>query len=211
MTNASRSYVSGSKASQRLGISQHTLRTYAEQKKIETIRTPGGQRRYNVDKYVSEQIPEPATHGKSIIYARVSTRKQRRDLDHQVDFLKSKFPNFDVITDIGSGVNFNRRGFKRILELAMSGNVETLAVAHKDRLCRIAFDLVEWFLRRHGCKTIVVQDSQIHEGPDAEFVDDVISIIHSFSARTYGHRTYRRPGRDKEDDDLPAPCDQGDA
>jgi len=210
MTNGAR-YISGSKASRLLGISQQTLRAYSDKEKIESLRTPGGQRRYNVDKYIAEQVSHYTATRKSIIYARVSTRKQKRDLDHQVEFLRAKFPDFDVITDIGSGVNFNRRGFKRILELAVSGHLEALAVAHKDRLCRIAFDLVEWMLQRHGCKTIVVQGPQVHEGPDAEFVDDVLSIIHSFSARTYGHRTYRRPGRDKEDDDLPAPCDKGDA
>jgi len=210
MTNGAR-YISGSKASRLLGISQQTLRAYSDKEKIESLRTPGGQRRYNVDKYIAEQVSHYTATRKSIIYARVSTRKQKRDLDHQVEFLRAKFPDFDVITDIGSGVNFNRRGFKRILELAVSGHLEALAVAHKDRLCRIAFDLVEWMLQRHGCKTIVVQGPQVHEGPDAEFVDDVLSIIHSFSARTYGHRTYRRPGRDKEDDDLPAQCDKGDA
>ena len=209
MTNGAR-YISGSKASRLLGISQQTLRAYSDKEKIESLRTPGGQRRYNVDKYIAEKVARHATTRKSIIYARVSTRKQRRDLDHQIEFLRAKFPDFDVITDIGSGVNFNRRGFKRILELAVSGDVEAVAVTHKDRLCRIAFDLVEWVLQRHGCKTIVVQGPSICEGPDAEFVDDVLSIIHSFSARTYGHRTYRRPGRDKEDDDLQAPCDKGD-
>ena len=208
MTNGSQ-YVSGSEASQRLGISQQTLRTYADQEKIESFRTPGGQRRYNVDKYIAEKVARRATTRKSIIYARVSTRKQQHDLYNQVEFLRAKFPDFEVITDIGSGVNFNRRGFKRILELALSGDVETVAVAHKDRLCRIAFDLVEWILQRHGCKTIVVQGPSVCEGPDAEFVDDILSIIHSFSARTYGHRSYRT-GRNKEDDDLPTESDKGD-
>jgi len=208
MTNGAR-YISGSKASRLLGISQQTLRAYADKEKIESLRTPGGQRRYNVDKYIAEQVSHYTAARKSIIYARVSTRKQKRDLDHQVEFLRTKFPTFDVVTDIGSGVNFNRRGFKRILELEVSGHLETVAVAHKDRLCRIAFDLVEWMLQRHGCKTIVVQGPQVHEGPDAEFVDDVISVIHSFSARTYGHRSYRTR-QDNEDDDLPAQPDKGD-
>lgn len=210
--NGSR-FVTGAKASQVLGISQSRLRRFADQNKIEHFRMPGGGRRYNVEKFVREHsmLSEPSSASrKSIIYARVSTRKQQHDLSNQVEFLRSKFPDFEVITDIGSGVNFNRRGFKRILELAVSGDIETVAVAHKDRLCRIAFDLVEWILQRHGCKTVVVQNPQVREGPDAEFVDDVISIIHSFSARTYGHRSYRTNGR-KEDDDIPTECDQGDA
>ena len=211
-SNGSR-FVSGAKASQILGVSQQTLRTYADANAIEYIRTPGGKRRYNVDSFVNQRTNVPnernSNDRKSIIYARVSTRKQQRDLEHRVEFLKSKFPDFEVITDIGSGVNFKRRGFKRILELAMSGDVKTIAVAHRDRLCRVSFDLVEWVLQRHGCETIVVQNTQVHEGPDAEFVDDIISIIHSFSARTYGHRSYRTRRR-KEDDDLPAECNKGD-
>ena len=196
-------YLPGGKASEMLGISQSRLRYYADRDEIEYIRMPGGARRYNVEKFILEHSNVPIPRAKrSIIYARVSTRKQQHDLVNQVEFLKTKFPDFDVVTDIGSGVNFNRRGFKRILESAVSGNVETVAVAHKDRLCRIAFDLVEWILQRHGCKTVVVHRPEVREGSDAEFVDDVISIMHSFSARTYGHRSYK-PGKRKEDDDVP--------
>jgi len=205
-----RCFTTGCKAAEVLGISQQTLRSYADNGKIGYIRTPGGKRRYDINNFVRDHVgcdtaSRSIDERKSVIYARVSTRKQKGDLERQVDFLRRRFPDFEVITDIGSGVNFNRRGFKRILELAVSGDVETVAVAHKDRLCRIAFDLVEWILQRHGCKTIVVQNPQVREGPDAEFVDDVISIIHSFSARTYGHRSYRTNGR-KEDDDLPTEC-----
>lgn len=206
-------YITGAKAAKILDITQQTLRTYADKGLIKHIRTVGGKRRYNVESFIQDHgNTEPATEPskKKIIYARVSTRKQSSDLEHQVKFLKDRYPDFDVITDIGSGINFNRRGFKRILELALSGNLEIVAVAHKDRLCRIAFDLVEWILQRHGCKTIVIQGPQIHEGPDSEFVDDVISIIHSFSARTYGHRTYKSEKR-KKDDDVQITCDQGDA
>lgn len=192
-------YITGAKAAKILDITQQTLRTYADKGCIKFIRTVGGKRRYNVESYIrdhgnTESATEPIK--KKIIYARVSTRKQSSDLEHQVKFLKDKYPDFDVITDIGSGINFGRRGFKRILELAMSGNLEVLAVAHKDRLCRIAFELVEWILQKHGCTTIVVQSVPVHKGTEQEFVDDIISIIHSFSARTYGHRS----SKEKNDD-----------
>jgi predicted site-specific integrase-resolvase len=194
-------YITGAKAAKILDITQQTLRTYADKGCIKFIRTVGGKRRYNVESYIrdhgnTESATEPIK--KKIIYARVSTRKQSSDLEHQVKFLKDKYPDFDVITDIGSGINFGRRGFKRILELAMSGNLEVLAVAHKDRLCRIAFELVEWILQKHGCTTIVVQSVPVHKGTEQEFVDDIISIIHSFSARTYGHRSYS--SKEKNDD-----------
>jgi len=194
-------YITGAKAAKILDITQQTLRTYADKGSIKFIRTVGGKRRYNVESYIrdhgnTESATEPIK--KKIIYARVSTRKQSSDLEHQVKFLKDKYPDFDVITDIGSGINFRRRGFKRILELAMSGNLEVLAVAHKDRLCRIAFELVEWILQKHGCTTIVVQSVPVHKGTEQEFVDDIISIIHSFSARTYGHRSYS--SEEKNDD-----------
>ena len=111
--NGSR-FVSGAKAAKILGVSQQTLRAYADANTIEYLRTPGGKRRYNVDSFVNKRAnmsnDEKSNDRRSIIYARVSTRKQRRDLEHQVEFLKSKFPDFEVITDIGSGVNFNRRG-----------------------------------------------------------------------------------------------------
>jgi predicted site-specific integrase-resolvase len=195
-------FITGAKAAKILDITQQTLRSYADKGRIKYIRTVGGKRRYNVESYIrdhgnTDSTTEPVK--KRIIYARVSTRKQSSDLEHQIKYLRDRYPDFDVITDIGSGINFKRRGFKRILELAVSGNLEVLAVAHKDRLCRIAFELVEWILQKHGCTTIVVQSESVQKGTEQEFVDDIISIIHSFSARTYGHRSYSSR---KENDDV---------
>jgi len=201
-----RCFTTGCKAAEVLGISQQTLRSYADNGKIGYIRTPGGKRRYDINNFVRDHVgcdtaSRSIDERKSVIYARVSTRKQKGDLEHQVDFLRRRFPDFEVITDIGSGVNFNRRGFKRILELALSRNLLKLAISHRDRLCRISFDLVEWILQRHGCQTIVVQNEHMGKGTHEEFVDDIISIMHSFSARTYGRRSYKPTGR-KEDEDV---------
>jgi predicted site-specific integrase-resolvase len=201
-------YITGAKAAKILDITQQTLRSYADKGCIKYIRTVGGKRRYNVESYIRDHGNADSTTTqpikKRILYARVSTRKQSSGLEHQIKFLRDRYPDFDVVTDIGSGINFKRRGFKRILELAVSGNLEVLAVAHKDRLCRIAFELVEWILQKHGCKTIVVQSESIQKGTEQEFVDDIISIIHSFSARTYGHRSYSSR---KKNDDIQAESD----
>jgi len=85
-----------------------------------------------------------------IAYCRVSSPNQRRDLERQVDAMRSSFPEHRVVTDIGSGINFKRRGLLSVLDAVVRGDVEEVVVAHRDRLCRFAFDLVKWIMHKHG-------------------------------------------------------------
>ena len=174
----------------KLGVTKESLRRWEAEGKIETIKTKGGHRRYI---YKSEIHQE---HRK-IIYTRVSSRKQSADLQRQVDFLKERFPDHEVITDIGSGLNFKRKGLQTILEQLFKKTIGEVVVAHKDRLCRFGFDLFDFMFKQHGAVLTVVDRESIKE-PVTEFAEDVMSIITVFTARYYGKRFYNVYSKDKD-------------
>ncbi len=153
------------------------------------MRTPGGIRLYDVSSVVSATT--------RIIYARVSSRNQKDDLENQIAFLKNRYPNHELITDIGSGLNFKRKGFNALLERILSGDVAEIVVTHKDRLCRFGFELVESIAKKYNCTIVVLNESPLSS--QAELVQDLLSIV--FSCRLYGLRKYSR--QIKEDTDLP--------
>ena len=171
-------------ARKRLGVHENTLRAWADAGKIDHIRTESGQRRYDVDAYLRG-------HGASsiICYCRVSSRKQRDDLARQVAFMREKFPEAEIIEDVGSGLNFKRRGLRSVLERSMRGDKLRLVVAHRDRLCRFGFDLVRFVIERPGGEVVVLDDAKA--SPDKELVDDLLSIVHVFSCRINGRRNYK--------------------
>jgi predicted site-specific integrase-resolvase len=173
----------------KLRVTNETLRRWETQGKIRSIKTQGGHRRYLYKQEIH-------TEQKQIIYARVSSRKQASDLERQVEFLKSRFPTYEVITDIGSRLNFKRKGLQTILELLFNRNISELVVAHKDRLCRFGFDLFEFMFKHHGSILTVLERERVHE-PVKEFADDVLSIITVFTARYYGSRKYNVLQEDK--------------
>jgi putative resolvase len=129
---------------------------------------------------------------KTIVYARVSSPKQRADLERQRSFLLERYPDAEVVTDVGSGINWKRPGLLSVLERAHGGTIEQVVVASRDRLCRFAFELIDTFLKL--CHTdLVVLDNTDH-GPEQELSDDVLSIIQVFCCRRNGKRRYTRRG-----------------
>lgn len=103
--------------------------------------------------------------------------------------LQSKYPDYEVISDIGSGINFKRKGLQTILELTFRGCLQTIVVAHRDRLTRFAFELFEFIFKQHNV-TLEVMSSQDNEQPINELAQDLLAIITVFTARYYGSRKY---------------------
>jgi putative resolvase len=99
-----------------------------------------------------------------------------------------------AITDIGSGINWKRKGFQKILELAMLGELEEIVVAHRDRLCRFAFELVEFIFQKNNVR-LVVLDRNDYKSGEAKLADDILSIVHVYSCR----RNYKTQPCDAED------------
>lgn len=180
-----------------LGVNGDTLRRWAASGKIKAIKTPGGHNRYNLyDYFHPTSIPnggkaiEPAP-GRKIIYARVSSRGQKDDLQRQVEHLLSKYPNYEVFKDIGSGLNFKRKYFKTLVDLILKGQVSEIVVTNRDRLCRFGFELVNFILSKccPQARIVVLNDKKFT--PEEELCNDIISIITVFSARLYGLRSHK--------------------
>lgn len=181
------------KAVQQLGLHPNTLRKYADEGKIKTIKNEAGQRLFDVQSYVNG-----ATRTSLICYCRVSSAKQRDDLNRQVVYMQSLYPEAEVIRDVGSGINFKRRGLRSLLDRLLRGDQLTLIVAHRDRLARFGFELIQYMVEQNGGQ-VVVLDATVHS-PESELAQDLLSILHVFSCRMHGLRKYRQ--KIKEDPNI---------
>lgn len=179
-------------ASRILNITQQSLINWTNKGKIECIRTKGNHRRFllsSIIPFVSDKSQLPTySKQRKICYCRVSTHSQKDDLERQINFFSNKFPEHEIIKDVGSGINFKRKGFKTILDEAIRGNIEEVVVTHRDRLCRFGFELIEGIIQEHSKGKIMVLN-QPETSPEKELVNDLISIITVFSSRLYGLRS----------------------
>ena len=177
-------FVSPKEASKYYNVSKETLRLRAISGEIEYIITPGGHHRYKI-------IPidvSKCTKTK-VIYARVSSQKQKKDLEKQIKFIKSKYPDYKVIKDIGYGFNFERRGFVTLLEQVFNRKIEEIVIAHNDRLVRIGFSFI-LFICKHFDTKLTVLENKDNQEPKDEFTDEFISVITYYSSKFYGMRRY---------------------
>jgi predicted site-specific integrase-resolvase len=110
--------------------------------------------------------------------------------------LQSQYPDFEVVKDIASGINFKRRGLISILDHVFAGNVSTIVVAHRDRLTRFGFELFQYVFNKFNVSLEVLSDNDIEE-PSTELAKDLLSIITVFTARYYGSRKYSVLQEDK--------------
>lgn len=179
------SYLTLKKAKEKLGLSGNTLRKYADQNKIESIRTPGGKRLFSVEKFLRSK--EQSTR---VCYCRVSSPKQRDDLQRQVEKMRELYPEAEVIKDVGSGLNFKRKGLRALLERLLQGGKLEIVVTHRDRLARFGFDLIEFLTNKNGGE-IVVLDNFVSTSKSAELTADLLSILHHFSCRMHGSRSHK--------------------
>jgi excisionase family DNA binding protein len=177
-------YLPSRKACQLLGVHPNTLRRWAEKGEIGFIKTASGQRKYDIETFLG-QTKQPVV----ICYCRVSSQKQKDDLTRQVDYMRERFPDCEVIKDIGSGINFRRKGLRSILERAMSGDKLKVVSAHRDRVCRFGFDLVRWIIEKSGGELLVLDQSSL--SPEQELTRDLLTILHVFSCRMHGLRSYK--------------------
>jgi putative resolvase len=170
------------------GVTTQTLTQWEADGKLQAVRTDGGHRRYVYPHTIQQQ--QPSGEKKKYIYARVSSFKQQQDLQRQVALLQEAYPNFDVIQDIGSGINFKRRGFLTLLDNVLGGNVSHVVVAHKDRLTRFGFDMLQHIFDRCEVSLTVLSDDDVKE-PATELAKDLLSIVTVFAARYHGARKYQ--------------------
>ena len=193
-------YVPSREASCILGVHPQTLRTWAREGRIDYIRTEGNQRRYDVDSYIGNAKPTV-----TVCYCRVSSKKQSADLDRQIAFLGERHPDAEIVSDVGSGLNFKRRGLLALLERIHAGDKLRVVVAYRDRLARFGTELIETLLERNGGELVVLNQRDL--SPEEELTADLIAILTVFGARVNGLRRYRK--EIKEDTSLPGRSAEG--
>ena len=189
---------------EKLNVSVKTLQRWDNAGILKAQRSPTGRRYYTETQYL-EYIGQPAKQEKQsvIIYARVSSAGQKDDLKNQVSFLR-EYANAkgiivdEVLTDIGSGLNFKRKKWNELLTRAQNKEISQILVAHKDRFVRFGFEWYQQWLSQYGVEILVVNNEEL--SPEKEMVEDLISVIDVFSCRIYGLRKYK--GKIKKDEEL---------
>lgn len=211
-------YVNPKIALQKYGVSPRTLQRWADSGKIRHIRTELGHRRFWIDDQLVQktketsssikQIQPPKEEKLKIAYCRVSSGKQKDDLERQSKYLSDKYPEHRIVTDVGSGLNFKRRGLLSILGLVSRGGVQEIVVASKDRLCRFAFDLIAWMCDQNDVKLVVLDQSD--KSPNEEFTEDILAIMQVFSCRWNGKRRYNKRAKSAKSADISTSTPEGD-
>ena len=138
-----------------------------------------------------KMMPKNILIKQKIIYARVSSLGQKNDLERQILSLKNKFPDYKLIKDIGSGMNMNRKGLRKIIDMSIKGEIEEVVVMHKDRLCRFGYELVEDLIKKYSNGKIIIVSKKEDKEPKEELVEDVLQIMNIFVSKMNGLRKYK--------------------
>ena len=180
-------------ASKLIGVAVSTMRRWESEGRLIPERTEGGHRRYDRDallnyKYHKENVKL------TVGYCRVSSSDQREDLSRQVktvsDYCAAKGYQFKIIQDLGSGLNYNKKGLKELIELICHKEIEKVVINYKDRLIRFGYEIIEQlcFINDVDIEIINYSEDKNHE---EELVEDVLSVITVFSARLYGSGSHK--------------------
>lgn len=177
-----------------IGRSTQTLQRWDRLGILKAHRTPTNRRYYTHDQYL-QVIGHSSKEQMIIAYCRVSSSGQKNDLVTQKAALEqfciaSGKPVALWMEDIGSGLNYERKNFVRLMEMVERGEVSEIVIAHKDRLVRFGYEWFKKFTSDHGCNLTVMNAETL--SPEAEMTRDLLSIIHCFSSRLYGLRKYRK-------------------
>ena len=185
-------YYSTKKVTEILGVTAQTLRNWDKEGKIKpSYVKSNGYRYYSEESILSYTQERKTKKNLNVVgYARVSSKKQSDDLERQINnlntYISSKYDSFDIITDIGSGINYNKPGLKKLIEKINKKEVDLIIVLYKDRLLRFGFELVEYFAELNNVKIEVLD--KIDKNQDEELVEDLVQIITVFSCKIQGKR-----------------------
>ena len=179
-----------------LGVSVKTLQRWDREGILKASRTPTNRRYYTYDQYLQfKGINTENDNRQIVIYARVSTRNQKDDLQDQVSFLRQFCNAKGIIVDrcieeYGSGLDYNRKKWNQLLDEVMEQKIKTIIITHKDRFVRFVYDWFERFCMKFNTTMVVVNNEEL--SPQEELVQDIVSILDAFSCRLYGLRKYRK-------------------
>lgn len=175
-----------------------TLERYDNEGVLKAHRTKTNRRYYTqhqLDDFLNRDGGEDETSKKIVAYARVSSNHQKNDLTNQLSFIRN-YTNAkglildEELSDIGSGLNYKRYNWNKLLDQVEQNQVKQIYITYKDRFVRFGFDWFNSFCRKHGCEIIVLNN--VDTSPEQEVANDLISIIRVFSCRVYGLRKYKK-------------------
>jgi putative resolvase len=182
-----------------IGRTTNTLQKWDRQGTLRAQRSPTNRRYYTHDQYLQYRGLVAQEQGLTIVYSRVSGVAQKPDLVNQINALEVYCTQHSIqvdewMSDIGSGLNYKRKQFNRLMEMVELGQVRHLIIAHRDRLVRFGYDYFEAFCERHHTKIVVMNGENL--SPEQELVRDLIAIVTVFSARLHGLRSYKKAIKD---------------
>ena len=186
--------VSISTAAKALGVSTSTLRRWEASGRLVPARTEGNQRRYDLAALRPGFHHCAPARRQTIAYARVSSHDQKADLERQKQVLElycaSQGWTFEIVPDLGSGMNYHKKGLKRLLDAILEGDVGRLVLTHKDRLLRFGAELVFALCKARQVEVVIINRGQ-ETGFEEELAGDVLEVLTVFSARPCGSRSQR--------------------
>lgn len=191
-------FISGTTVKKQFDIATVTLNRWADDGKVQFVKGPGGRRLYSqsgIYKLFDLEFPkEPISNTEApsrtnVCYCRVSSAHQSEDLQRQIEYLSKEYPDYEIISDIGSGLNWKRKGFNSLLERVYKHEIGTVVVAYKDRLCRFGSEIVEFIFKKAGTKFVVHSKGEEEPNESKELSDDLISVVTCFVARANGRRS----------------------
>lgn len=182
------------KFAKKVGLSaQHLRKLHADNVLVPAVITEGGTRYYSDEQlfqYLNKNN-ESQQELPIILYARVSTKSQKDDLDKQVEYLKEyaikKGYSFEIITDIGSGINYTKQGLKQLIQKINNKELSKIVILYKDRLIRFGFELIEYLCELNDISIEIIDNTTVSN--DNELTNDLIQIITAFAGQLYGARS----------------------
>ena len=195
-------YYSIGKFAKLIGKTEQTLRNWDKKDILKPHHvTESGYRYYSqqqLDCFLG--IKGTETTKKVIGYCRVSSYKQKDDLERQVDYVTTymlaKGYQFEIIQDIGSGINYSKKGLNRLIDLIKNSEVDRVVILYKDRLIRFGFELIENLCKKYGTTIEIIDHTEKTE--EQELVEELVQIVTVFSCRLQGKRANRAKKMIKE-------------
>lgn len=180
-------------AAKRLGVTKMTVLRWIKAGKIKAYKVG---REHRIPESEIKRILEGKVPDKVVIYARVSSRDQKEDLERQVEYLKGYcttkgYKVARILTDIASGLNENRKGLRQLFRLVESGEITKVIITYRDRLTRFGFRYLEQYFSSHGVEIEVIFDDE-SKTPEKELVEDLLSTVTSFAGKLYGMRSHKK-------------------
>lgn len=184
-----------------LGVTAQTLRNWDKSGKLKPHHTSPNGYRYYSENSLNQLLNKPvAKIGKVVGYCRVSSPKQKDDLERQIEnmqmYLLAQGKPFEIISDIGSGINYKRKGLQELIKGMANRSINKVVVLYKDRLTRFGYELIEYIASLYDCEIEVVDTTEKTE--QEELVEDLVQIITVFSCKLQGKRANKAKKMVKE-------------